>query len=58
MGYAQRPGNNPLEREGKQAPAGSKSLCESVPVSVRGSNCRSSGSRVGEGKGEQCRNVT
>lgn len=58
MGYTKRPGNNPLEREGKQAPDRGKSLCRSVQVSIRGSNCRSSGSRVGEGKRELCRNVT
>lgn len=58
MGYTQRPGNNPPEREGRQAPEGGKSLCKSVQMSIRGSSCRSSSSRVREGKGELCRNVT
>lgn len=58
MGYTQRPGNSPMDREGKQAPDGDKSSFDSVQVSIRESNCRSSQSRVGEGKEELCRKVT
>lgn len=41
----------PQEREGKQAPAGSKSLCESVPVSVGGQTAEAAAPEWGRGKG-------
>lgn len=47
-----------MDREGEQAPDGDKSSFDSVQVSIRESNCRSSQSRVGEGKEELCRKVT